>query len=241
MNENSGQPTSTALPRPSFTKWTSWDFIRWAFLPEALGGGEQFLLSYKDAWIIYNRSKIQDAARTAKVPVELLAGIAWNEVGGMPDFLDHLALPIRSFDWSGPDFLDRRLTITKDPGRTSFGSVSIQLRIAAETMGLDIRHLGFIEREKLARALDNDTFNLNIVARHVFDLIRYDYPNIDTANLSDEQIAVVGSRYNRGTSRKVEEIISSLKAAPGDPTREYSSYGRTILRRRDRVRSLLFR
>lgn len=117
----------------------------------------------------------------------------------------------------------------------------MQLRVAAQTMGLDIRRLGFIENEKLAYAMRNDAFNLSVVARHVFDLIRYDYPNIDAANFNDEQIVVVRSRYSRGTSRKLEEIINSLKAAPGDPTRDYSSYGRTILRRRDRVRSLLFR
>lgn len=241
MNEDSGQPTSLATLDRSYAKWTSWDFARWAFFPDAFGGGERFLVSYKDAWVVYNGLRIQDAARTAKIPVELLAGIAWNEVGGTPDFVDYAAFPIRSFDWSGPDFLDRRLTITKDPDRTSFGSVSIQLRVAAETLGLDIRRLGFIEKEKLGRALSNDVYNLNVVARHVFDLIRYDYPNIDTANLSDEQIVVVGSRYNRGTSRKLDEIVDSLKAAPGAPTRDYSSYGRTILRRRDRVRSLLFR
>jgi hypothetical protein len=85
-----------------------------------------------------------------------LAGIAWNEVGGTPDFFDHVAFPIRSFDWSGPAVLDRNLTITKDPDRTSFGSVSVQLRVAAETLGLDIRRLGFIEKEKLAQALSND-------------------------------------------------------------------------------------
>lgn len=240
MSEDFSQPTSAVTLGPSYPKWTSWDFIRWTFFPEELRGGPRFLADYKEAWVYYNSSRIRDAARAAKIPVELLAGIAWNEVGGMPDFVDYAAFPIRSFDWSGPDFVDRHLTITKDPDRTSFGSVSIQLRVAAETMGLDIRRLKFNEK-KLARALSNDAYNLHVVARHVFDLIRYDYPNIDTANLSDEQIVVVGSRYNRGKARKLEEIINSLKAAPGDPTREYSEYGRTILRRRSRVREQLFR
>jgi hypothetical protein len=60
-------------------------------------------------------------------------------------------------------------------------------------------------------------------------------------NLTDEQIVIVGSRYNRGTERKLEDFIYSLKAKPGTETRKYTEYGRAMLRRRERIRNLLNR
>lgn len=222
----------------SYPKWTAWDVVRWWVIPARLGGGEQHLLRYKDSWVVYNRERIIAAARNAKIPAYLLAGIAWNELGGKPDSMDSLAFPVRYFDWSGPNWVDRRLTITERPERTSVGSVSIQLRVAARTLGLDIAKMGFAEQNRFKAALERDAFNLNVVAQHLHAMILYDYPDADTLNLTDEQTMVVGSRYNRGTARKKEDILNSDKAAPGNRIREYSSHGRALLRRRERIRIL---
>lgn len=225
----------------SYPKWTLWDFIRSKFLPARTGGGKAYLISYKDSWIVYNKSRIQKAAKSAKIPVDLLAGVAWIETGGAPDFLDSYAYPVRSFDWSGPDWIDKHLTITKHPYKTSFGSVSIQLLRAAETMGINLDNLDYGHQIQLCKCLETDVFNLDIVAKHLSGLIKYDFPNVDTENLTDEEIVVVGSRYNRGTDRKLEDFINSLKATPGSETRKYTEYGRTILRHRERIRILLLK
>jgi hypothetical protein len=108
-------------------------------------------------------------------------------------------------------------------------------------MGININKLDFDHQIQLLRCLETDAFNLMVVAKHLYDLIKYDFPDADSENLTDDQIAVVGSRYNRGTERKLHDFISSLTAAPGTETREYTEYGRAILRRRNRIRALLLR
>lgn len=227
---------------PSYPKWTAWDAIKWKLLPTKVGGGKVHLYSYKDSWILYNRNRIRDAAGEAEIPVYLLAAVAWEEVGGKPDFVKKtIVYPIRDFDWSGPDWVDEHLTMSSHPHKTSFGAVSIQLGVAAKTLGLDPMKLDLDEQWKFIKCLETDAYNLKVVAKHLYDLIMYDFPNADTKNLTDEQIAVVGSRYNRGIERKLNDFINSLQAAPGTKTREYTEYGRTMLRRRERILELLNR
>lgn len=71
------------------------------------------------------------------------------------------------------------------------------------------------------------------------DLIKYDYPNQDPLHMSDEQIIVPGSRYNRGTQRSLEDFIHSIYANEGAPEREWSSYGRSLIRHKSRVAKIL--
>jgi len=97
---------------------------------------------------------------------------------------------------------------------------------------MDANRMSERELKQLKEALSHDEFNLQIVANHVYNLIQYDYPNIDTINISDEVVVVTGSRYNRGTAINKNEFLKSYQANINDPTREYSSYGRTLLRRK---------
>jgi hypothetical protein len=97
MSNNSNEFCSPE-PARSHPKWTSWDFIRWKFLPGRMGGGDAHLLAYKDSWIVFNKSRIVAAAKSTKIPVDLLAGVAWCEAAGKPDVLDSIAYPVRSFD-----------------------------------------------------------------------------------------------------------------------------------------------
>lgn len=87
--------------------------------------------------------------------------------------------------------------------------------------------------------MEKDVYNLNIVAIHLHKLIMHDFPSIDTTALTEEQIVVVGSRYNRGTRRKLSDIIDSNRAEKGAPNRKYSEYGRTLIRRINRFNKLL--
>jgi hypothetical protein len=165
----------------------------------------------------------------------LLAGVAWEEAGGMPDFVKDPLFRVRFFDYSGPDWVH----IGPPPGKTSFGAASIQLRVAARELGLKLSSMSYDRQFALARCLETDGFNLEIVAKHLHGLILYDYPKANTMKLSDEQFIVVGSRYNRGTQRKLNDFIKSIKAPKGAPDRECSSYGRTMLKRRAHVMTLL--
>lgn len=223
----------------SHVKWTISDAMLWKFLPEKFTGGAQRLHRFKDSWILHNSTYIQEIAQKHAIPSALLAGVAWAEVAGMPDFVDSIAFPIRYFDWSGPDYIDQHFTITNNPLQTSVGSVSIQLRVAAKTLGLQAENMDFQALSDLKNCLETDRFNLEVVAQHLKNLIIFDYPKADTNNLTDEQFIVAASRYNRGTARKKQDYLDSIQAQPGHTIRTYSEYGRAVLRRRAHVIRLL--
>lgn len=180
----------------SYPKWTAWDVVKWKLLPAKVGGGKEHLYAYKDAWILFNRNRIRDAASAAKISAYLLAAVAWEEVGGKPDFIKKsLVFPVRAFEWSGPDWIDEHFTMFSHPHKTSFGSVSIQLGTAIKTLGLDGEKMNLDEQWMLIKCLETDVCNLQVVAKHIFYLIKHDFPQANSENLADEQIAIVGSRY----------------------------------------------
>lgn len=209
-------------------KWTTLNWTIWKIWPEALGGGgQEYLWRYKDAWVIFNRKHIRQAAAKYSIPATLLAGVAWAEAGGAPDVMDSITFPVRAFDWSGPDWLDC-LTITKRPTLTSVGSISIQLEVAARELNLKTENMSFSDQSKLKLCLEQDAFNIEVVAKHLRGLILHDYPDADTLNLTKEQWIVVGSRYNRGTARPLKDFIESMQAPKGAASRIYTSYGRAL-------------
>lgn len=219
----------------AYPKWTTFDALTWK-----LGGGAPSLNKYKDGWVNFNRQRIINAANKYNISPQLLASVAWIEVGGKPDGWKDYAYFLRAIDWSGSNRANRHLTITgKSPLETSFGAVSIQLRAVAKELDMDPATLSFGDSLRIISCLKKDAFNLDIVAKHLHGLILYDYPDADTANLSDEQFVVVGSRYNRGTQRALGDIVNSNRQAPGNPARIYSSYGRTMMRHKQHIASLL--
>ncbi|MDN7428147.1 MULTISPECIES: hypothetical protein [unclassified Burkholderia] len=112
------------------------NLFAWKLAPERWNGGIKYIQAFKDAWIMHNKSHIRAAAGRNRLPREMLAGICWIEVGGDPEFIDRVAFEVRTFDWSGPPFVDRHPTLTRHPAMTSFGPVSMQLRTAAQTLGI---------------------------------------------------------------------------------------------------------
>ncbi|AVB31807.1 hypothetical protein ACQCNZ_08305 [Proteus mirabilis] len=220
---------------PDYPKWDALDAVWWKTF-----GGSNYLTKYKDGYIIYHKDRIKEISAEYNIPPELLAGVARNEVGGMPDFVKpDVVLKIRWLDYSGNDWIDENLTMTERPERTSIGLIAMQIRIVAETFGKDPRRLSDNEIHYISQCLMKDSFNLPMVAIHLRDLIEFDYPGIDTSNLNDIQLVIAGSRYNRGTTRKLDDFIKSYYAKKGDPIREWTSYGRRILENRDRIRKLL--
>jgi hypothetical protein len=136
----------------------------------------------------------------------LLAGIYWIDIRIDPNFIDRVAFEVRDFDWSGSHWIDKHLTLTSPPTKTSFGAVSMQLRTAAETLGLDSNKMGTSQLRELAICLQKDIFNIDIVGKHLLQLIKRDGFQSDLPNLSQEQIKIVGARYNRGIGLSIEKI-----------------------------------
>ena len=212
-----------------FPHWDLIDFFRWYILPTnwEYSTGKAYLWLYKTSWLIYHRNMIKQYAREAQVPAFLLAGIAVSEVGGTPERLKGFGvLQLRQV----LDELVREKN--KYSNKTSVGSIAIQLGVAAQTLGIDPNTLDDYQQFRLGQCLLESSFNIRVVAFHLRDLILYDNPGINTATLTDQQVILAGSRYNRGTQRSASDIINSLRDPIGSPTREYSDYGRHILEKK---------
>ncbi|KAB0636382.1 ISAs1 family transposase [Burkholderia latens] len=143
------------------------------------------------------------------------AGVCWIEVGGDPEFIDRVAFEVRAFDWSGPPFVDKHLTLTRHPAMTSFGPVSMQLRTAAQTLGMDPLKVSASQFRGLSDRLQRDIFNIDLVARHLRQLAErdgFEFP------FSVDQLRIIGARYNRGSGLSLEQI------------RQNTSYGDFIVK-----------
>lgn len=150
-----------------------------------------------------------------------------------------IVLPIRNFDYSGPDWVDRNLTITNPPETTSVGIIAMQIRVVAETIGINPKELTPEKIDQILLCMQQDGYNIDIIAKHLKNLILFDYPNANTSNLTDEQFIIAESPYNRGKSRALKDFISSIKSSEGSPERVYTSYGRVMLKRSGRIDRLL--
>ncbi len=184
-------------------RWQVVDLLMWKITPSRFGGGKRYIQKFKNSWVQHNKIYIRSAAVSNSLPVELLAGVCWIEVGGDPDFIDRVAFEVRAFDWSGPDIIDKHLTMTSPPEKTSFGSVSIQLRTAVKTLGLDISRMTTAQIRTLVHCLEGDVYNIEIVANHLRQLAEHDkFP----LPLNMEQVRIIGARYNRGIGVSLEDI-----------------------------------
>lgn len=207
--------------------WGVIDVLRWKAWPERLGGGRAYIQQWKDAWVRHNKAQIRQVAMRYGFPAEVLAGVCWIEAGGDPQLIDRVAFEVRSFDWSGPDWMDRNMTITHNPARTSFGAVSMQLRTAAQTLGLNPATTTQEQLRTLANCLEQDVFNINVVGQHLRQLIDLDKLQGNRPAMSTDAIRVLGARYNRGMGLTLKQI------------RANTSYGDFIVRNLTRFVSLV--
>lgn len=206
--------------------WGAGNVLKWKTVPEKWGGGIPYIQKFKDEWVKNNKVTIDLSAKENLIPPGLLAGVCWIEVGGDPNFIDRVAFSVRSFDWSGPDWVDRNMTTTNVPQKTSFGPVSMQLRTAAQTMGLDQSKMTTGDYRRLASCLQQDIFNIKIVAQHLKQLVDHDANQCNIV-LSVDQIRIAGARYNRGIGLSLEAI------------RKNTSYGDFIVNHWSRFEELL--
>lgn len=207
--------------------WTLWDLIRWLLPINSEKTGDPLLNQYKAAWVIRNSKTIIKEAAANDIPDTLLAGVCWKEAGGDPDFIDVLAHTARSFDHMGPDYIDKKLTILKPPEKTSYGAVSMQLRVAAKTLGYDIDKLTALDRHKLGRCLEKDVFNIYMVAKHLRELVNFDKLQTKKPFLDETSFKVAATRYQRGIKPKLEDIKKDMH------------YGSVIYNNIDYLRKLL--
>ncbi len=220
-----------------FPHWNGFDFFRWYALPSnwRFMTGKAYLWYYKTAWLIHHRDKIKKYAFEARIPELLLAGVAVAEVGGTPERFKGVG--VLQFRQVIEEIL--RNDTNELSNATSVGSIAIQLGVAAKTIGINPNTLTHFQQFRLSQCLLDNSFNIRIVAYHLHDLILYDNPDSDTLHLTDEQIILAASRYNRGTMRSKDDILQSIHKPPGSPGREYSEYGRRIIEKKETINKIM--
>lgn len=82
----------------------------------------------------------------------------------------------------------------------------MQLRTAAISLGADPEVLSKEQLDKIADCLQNDSFNIDLVARHLRQLIDRDGLQITSFSYGMDDIRIIGARYNRGTNPTIEQI-----------------------------------
>ncbi len=202
-----------------------------------------YLADYKDRWVRHYAQEINRAAAKYNLPPELLAGVTWEEAGGQPDSWDRRVYNFRN-SWFG------KLTSGLDDaplgplGRlfgpseaTSFGTVQMQVGVAAEELGYISENLGEQQKEEALRnlseqqrkdiiaKLQDPATNIELAARHLASLREGDGYDTSSEHMSDEEFVTVATQYNQGDR------------CPTDI--QDRSYGQRILDLRENTNSLL--
>ncbi|EIQ4080308.1 hypothetical protein LU513_005148, partial [Escherichia coli] len=187
------------IPQAKFRKWDEMDVLLWKLgkNDSRRRSGVYYLNAYKDAYVQYNRDKIIKHAYAAGIRPELLGGVAWIESGGMPE------------NYKFQIYETKRMIGLLDmpENKTSFGSMGIQIRTAAITLGLDPSELTTRNQLELATCLMEDDFTFQIAATYLRDLVLFDYPSSATLYMTNEQYIMAGIRYNRGVERDLGFFI----------------------------------
>lgn len=186
-------------------RWTIGDFLDWQINEDK----DQFIHNKKIEFIAQYKDVIKDAAEEYDLPEILIAGIVYNEYAGDPMIVDDLGYIGRSIDWSGPDWVDNNLTILKNPDLTSFGNVSIQVRRAWESLGFEEAQVSSTLKREIISSLKDPVENIYISAKHISDLRDMQYPDKSATELTEDELKVIATRYNRGPDLSLEAIMSN--------------------------------
>ncbi|MGP3686764.1 hypothetical protein ACTVZO_18985 [Streptomyces sp. IBSNAI002] len=156
-------------------------------------------------WIAQNKAVLRAAAAHAGVPEDLLAGVAWQEVGGwQPGFADDLVGAAREqaeAPWGlspvAPHNLPDRLGGRSD--ETSYGPIAIQLRRGAEVLGYDPEHLTEQQRGLVEQALQDPKENAFVAGAHLAQIkAETSFADVPADRLTEAQKREIAARYNGG-------------------------------------------
>jgi hypothetical protein len=202
-----------AAPRypaaPGTKEWSTALAVKWRL-------GLLNIDEFKAQWIRGYRNAIKAAAARFDLPPELIAGVAYLEVGGDVKAEDDVAFSLRSEEGRNLRGL-RRLNRPRD--LTSFGNVSLQVRRAAQALGYDSGHLTGSQQRSIIAALESPQTNIFIAAKHLSELRDLDFRGVSGDRLTQTQIEVIATRFNRGPDLSLEQILANL------------DYGQDVLKR----------
>lgn len=223
------------ITKVKFRKWDEIDVLYWKFGRdnEKKQNGEYYLNAYKDAYVGFNKNKIISNANAIGIPPDLLGGVAWIESGGKPESSKLYVFETRRMMGATHSF--------QSPGKTSFGSVAMQIDVAARMLGLDPSELSTRDQLELSNCLLEDDFNLRLAATYLREMILFDYPSAASMYLTDEQYMMAGIRYNRGAERRLEDFVKIINDNParGVDGHDKISYGLRLIHIRPHIKKIL--
>ncbi|MEU1448813.1 hypothetical protein [Streptomyces mirabilis] len=153
-------------------------------------------------WIAANKDIIKAAARNSGLPPDMVAGIAWQEIGGQPGILDDITDTIREQADSplspiAPESLPWRLG--GDPDNTSMGPIAIQVRRGAEVLGYDPDHLTDQQRSMVEDSLQDPAQNIFIASEYLAQLkAESEFADVPAEEMTPAQYQELAARYNGG-------------------------------------------
>ncbi|MBU2713707.1 PAAR domain-containing protein [Zooshikella harenae] len=213
--------------------WDTFDYLGYAFVKVArkvgLGGdpSQSHLAQFKNTWVRENKTGIILSARRYNIKPEIIAGIAWTEVGGDSGLLNIAAHEVRS----AVDAFE----ITKSSDKTSFGDVEIQIRRVPETVGIT-RKLEYCERVQVINLLKNEQVNIAVVTKYLADMLIQIYPGYTKDSFDDYKIMLSGYLYNMGYPHKLLGADKDLNIIT---QKNISFYGHDLLKKIDAMRELI--
>ncbi len=187
------------------------------------------LANFKNTWVSDNRDIIIEISNSFNLPPEIIAGIAWTEVGGSPDGEDAFVHDIRS--------AISKLNIGKPPEHTSVGDIQVQIRHIAGYLGFpNPNDLSYYDRLGLIKFIESERNNIYIVGRYISHNLKQVYPEYVAETLTDNDIVMIGFMYNMGYPHK---LIGKDKDLSVITERGISRYGFDLLKKREKMKELL--
>jgi hypothetical protein len=198
---------------PNVNEWDEADIVIWK---TPIFGNPNYIHEFKEQWVDGYKDVIKTAARKFDLPELLLGGVAYNEVGGDPSWIDDVAYKARKFDHMADPYLEN-LTITSEPELTSFGNLSIQVRRASQTLGYQPGNLDSTQEQIIIDSLKDPRQNIFIAAAHLAELRDIDFKGKNADQMGPDEIKLTATRYNWGPDLSLEDI------------KKDTSYGDTII------------
>ncbi len=177
---------------------------------------KEYIHKYKSYYVHAMRDPIKAAAGRFDLPEVLVAGTVYNEVGGA-DMIKPSVHLLRDL-FSGSDAADR----------TSLGPTSLQPRRALAALGYDPAKVDVsIKKDVVQSLIHNPAFAIFVCAKHLSDLRDLFFATKGAGDLKDDDVVMLGSRYDFGPDQPEETVRKDL------------SYGRHIVGRKELLAKLL--
>ena len=87
--------------------------------------------------------------------------------------------------------------------------MSMQVRVATETLGYDNSKLGPHQIDETIKSLEDPTQQIFISAMHLSHLRNIDFKGMSSLEMTDFEISITAKRYNRGEGINLENIVNN--------------------------------